>query len=471
MTNNIENLKKLLINKGYYDEEIKYSLNKLEKELNDKKYGLVWEDNDTYIYNNLYTLIELAEKEIKTDNSKPTNMLIEGDNLLALNSLLATHKNYVNVCYIDPPYNTKKSYLRYSDNFYNKNDKWKHSAWLSFMSKRLYLAKELLSEDGLIFISIDENEFAHLKLLCDEVFGEENFIENFIWVKNSTKNNSKTTSTNHEYILCYCKNISIVKKLKAFRVAKEGVDEVNQIRDSYSKDNLKPIPAELEKLLRDFYNKNKHLKGISQYKFVDDNFEIYRISDMSDSGSYGKTYDIIHPITNKPCKISSKGWRYAKDTMDKMLEDNLVYFGKDETTVPQEKRYLKDVTDEVVKSVYISNAEGKKELQQMFHTGKIIFNNPKPIDLIKFLLKLYPNKNAVILDFFAGSGTTGHAVLELNSEDSGNREFILCTNNENNICEEITYQRLSKAINGYITDKGKEVIGTGGNLKYYKIEN
>lgn len=435
-----------------------------------KKYGLVWEDYPEEMIENFDTnkpyLCEVKEREIKQSDVELTHLLIEGDNYEALRLLQDDLKSKVSVIYIDPPYNTKNTFV-YTDNYKN------HSKWLSFMHKRLVLAKELMSEDGVIFISIDENEFAQLKLLCDEIFGERNFVENFIWVKNSTKNNSKTTSTNHEYILTYCRDIEKIKNSDIFRVQKNGLKEVEALRDDFikNKKHLFDEPhLELEKRLKVFYKNNPYLKGISMYKRVEEKtLSIFRTSDISAPGGNGGTYEVLHPITNKPCKLPSGGYRYKEETMIQMIENNEILFGKDEKTIIQAKRYLKNVQTEVARSMFINNDDGKKELAKIF--GESPFSYPKPVSLIKHCLQMIPNKEAIVLDFFAGSGTTGHTVLELNKEDGGSRQFILCTNNENNICEEVTHQRLNKVISGYTTPKGKDVEGIPANLKYYKVEH
>ena len=441
------------------------------------KYGLVWEEHHELIEEQLKThnvvLEEVKEREIKLgEPNSPQHLLIEGDNYEALKLLQTTHRGKINVIYIDPPYNTGNNNFIYNDRIVDKEDSYRHSKWLSFMHKRLILAKELMSENGVIFISIDDNEFAQLKLLCDEIFGERNFVENFIWVKNSTKNNSKTTSTNHEYILTYCRDIEKIKNSDIFRVQKNGLKEVEALRDDFVKNEkhlFNEPHLELEKRLKMFYKENTYFKGISGYKYVEANsFRIYASDNCSAPDGNGGTYDVLHPITNKPCKLPSGGYRYKEETMIQMIENNEILFGKDEKTIIRAKRYLDTVETEVARSMFINNDDGKKELAKIF--GESPFSYPKPVSLIKHCLQMIPNKEAIVLDFFAGSGTTGHAVLELNKEDGGNRQFILCTNNENNICEEVTYERLKRVINGYTTPKGKEVEGINANLKYLKTK-
>lgn len=427
----LRDFKEFLINQGLNEDEILEHLNLIDKDMKTKKYGLVWEDREEDVYEQakkkFALLTEVEEKEIKTDDSKPTNLLIEGDNLESLLSLQYTHKGLVNLIYIDPPYNTGNKDFRYNDRYVDKEDTWRHSSWLSFMHKRLLLAKDLLADDGVIFISIDDNEFAQLKLLCDEVFGEQNFINTIIWQKTNGKNDVKTLSCLHEYILIYSKS--------------EGVCFNNESLDK-------------EYVRKTYKNPDSDIRGEWTTK------QMYR-----DDGR--PKYTVISP-TGKEWYMP---WIYTKDNMDNLLKDNLVYWGKDGNACPRKKIFLKDSKGQKSKTLWVKDVVGGSQeassiLKDLF--GKPIFNYSKPVSLMKKVLSLHTNKNIVVLDFFAGSGTTGHAVMELNKEDGGNRQFILCTNNENNICEEVTYQRLNKVINGYTTPKGKEVEGLGGNLKYYK---
>lgn len=425
------------------DKDVVIALNEIENEIKNMKYGLMWEEHeeevDKELENNIPIFSEEKDKEILVDEKGKFNFLLEGDNLHSLKLLQRTHKEKIDIIYIDPPYNTKNKDFIYDDNMIGEDDGYRHSKWLSFMQRRLEIAKDLLTDDGVIFISIDEYEYAQLKLLCDNIFGEQNYIENFIWNKNSTKNLSKTTSTNHEYILTYCKNISVISQLERFRIHKEGYDEVLKLVEEAKKAGK--TVEEAQKELRKYYKENKNLKGISMYNNIDDKWDIFRISDSSAPKSTGKgnMYDVIHPITGKPCKKPSRGWAYTKATMEEHIKNNRIYFGKDETIVPQYKRYLTDVKTEVRKSIITDFTDGKKELQKIF--GDAPFDNAKPTTLIASLISTFP-KDSIILDFFAGSGTTGHAVAKLNAEDGGNRTYILCTNNENNICEEVTYKRL-----------------------------
>jgi len=443
-----------------------------------KRYGLVWEEEkvqerfDEEARNAYPILKAVEERDVLTNPKEPVNLLIEGDNLHTLSVLNYTHQGSIDIIYIDPPYNTGNKDFKYNDHWADKEDVYRHSKWLSFMKPRLQLARNLLKDTGVIFVSIDDNEFAQLKLLMDEVFEESNYITTQIWVKNAIKNNVRTLSVVHEYILTYARSkSSLVTKGSAFAVSKPGINEVFRLRDDFLHEDLTLYESphkELEQRLRKFYRSNKHLKGISHYKFVEpETLRIYAIDNISAPGGNGKQYDIIHPVTGKPCKRPAGGYRFTEKTMRELLSTNQIHFGKDETTVPRFKRYLDTVEMEVPKSVINNNDDGTRELQSILNETS--FSYPKPTSLIKYLIQVTNNPNAIVLDFFAGSGTTGHAVLQLNKEDGGNRQFILVTNNENNICTDVCYPRIQKVIHGYTTPKGKEVPGLGGNLKYYRV--
>lgn len=505
----------------------------LEQFIKSMKYGLNFEKHEEPVDRMLMTHIPVFKefKEvINNPESADCNFLLEGDNLHSLKLLEKTHKGRIDVCYIDPPYNTLNEDFAYGDKMLDENDGFKHSKWLSFMKERLQIARKLLADDGVIFISIDEYEFAQLKILCDGIFGEDNFVENFIWVKNSTKNLSKTTSTNHEYVLCYARNIECIKRNNnLFRIEKPGLSEVKEILKKATEDGLSPVEASQK--LKEFYKTHPELKGISQYNRVDfgpknsdqRSYQAYRLSDSSAPKATGKaaTYEVIHPIDGKPCICPASGWRYTWETMQEHIKNGLIEFYDNHNHVPQFKRYLDTVETEVQKSVISDFKDGKKELIKIF--GESPFENPKPTTLIKTLIKCC-DKNALVLDFFAGSGTTGQAVLDLNKEDGGNRHFILCTNNEVStskhldyihskgymndvknsgkstqskinkffddnpnvykklmvddkkdyesygICQSVTFPRLNTVITGIRPDGTKYSDGIEGNLRYFQTD-
>lgn len=415
------------------DDETLIALDEIENELNSKKYGLVWEKHeeevDRMMQDNIPVFTEVKEREIKATDENSYNFLLEGDNLHSLKLLEKTHAGKIDVIYIDPPYNRGKNDFRYNDDYIVKEDGYKHSKWLSFMEERLIVAKELLSDKGLIFISIDDNEIAQLRLLMDEIFGESNFINSFIWKRNSSVKTEKDKFTiNTEYVLLYAKSLQF------------------KLNPAY-----KPLSLASQKLFK--FDDND---GRGKYQTVS-------LQKPRDPGPE-TTYDYVDN-SGKIWKCPPKGWRMKYEKIKDLENDNrLVLTGKSLRV----KDYWAERENEgkridTLWSDLPENSTGSSELEKVMEE-KNTFSNPKPIKLIKRCLEI-SSKNATILDFFAGSGTTAHAVLELNKEDGGNRKFILCTNNENNICEEVTYERIKRVIHGYA-----DVEGIPANLKYFKTD-
>lgn len=453
------------------NEQILKNISVIEYELTRKKYGLVWEEHEERVDEELKTQIPtfVEEKEfeiIKNIKNHNFNFLLEGDNLHSLYLLEKTHKGKIDVIYIDPPYNTRKADFIYDDKMIGVEDTFKHSKWLSFMNRRLRYAKSLLNSNGILFISIDENEFAQLKLLCDDIFGEDNFIECLIWNKRVPKND-KGIGNIHEYILMYCKDSNFKYK---FLMPKDGLEDIEGLILKLKKSSL--TEEETEKELKKLYSKNNYDRAITLYNCVDKDYNIWGKINVSwpNGNTFGPRYDVIHPLTKKPVKVPERGWRWSKATFDSMLDyDNVIvrydgscmcgniWFAKDENTQPSSIKYLKDVDRMLLRSIISTKSDGGIELEKIFGE-KNVFAYPKPSSLIKLLIDsiTYNNKNAIILDFFAGSGTTAKSVNDLNIEDGGNRTVILCTNNENNICKDVTYKRL-KSIENF-------------NLKYYKTD-
>ena len=385
-------------------------------------------------------LKEVKGKAIESDKSKLVNLLIEGDNYHSLAVLNFTHREAVDLIYIDPPYNTGNNDFIYNDKFVDKEDSFRHSKWLSFMEKRLILSKNLLTKNGVIFISIDDNEQAPLKMLCDEIFGENNFVVDVIWNSRKSVSNDAIVSLNHNHTLVYAK-------------------DVETLRLEVKKNNKFKLPAHEEK----FSNPDNDPRG----SWTADPFDAPNLRP-------NLTYPINNPKTGEVF-MPPKGrcWRTTKDEYERFLKEGCIVFGKNGKSKPQLKRYFSDAEGKGMtpKSIWDdvgTTTNGTQELEDILGDKK--FNNPKPVSLIKRILELSTDKDSTVLDFFAGSGTTGHAVLELNKEDGGHRNFILCTNDENGICKEVCYPRVKKVIGGYKNQKGDKVEGLGGNLKYYKTD-
>ncbi len=419
------------------DDDMRKVLNTIEAELTSKKYGLLWEEHAEKVNEVTQTKIpvfkEVKSKEISLSDDE-YNFLLEGDNLYTLQLLQKTHKRKIDVIYIDPPYNTGSQDFTYDDKRIDKEDGYRHSKWLSFMNIRLRLAQKLLTNEGFIFISIDDNELYQLKLLCDEIFGSDNFIANMIVASNSTKNNSKFISVSHEYILCYAKNKSMVTT--NWKVKKNYANEF-ELRAKRLLNmglNYKEIHNELLSLV-----KYPRFYDFDHYTYADE-FGVYRTDNAGGVANGNFETEIIHPITQKKCAKPSGGWRYKDSEIQSMLENNMFHFGDDETVIPVPKRYLHDYMEQTPKStLFFDSQTSTKWLKKR----KIDFDFAKPIDLIKHILSIF-DKDVTVLDFFAGSGTTAHAVLEMNKADSGNRKFILCTNNEVNDEKAMKYFKLSK---------------------------
>ncbi|MBD5088692.1 MAG: site-specific DNA-methyltransferase [Clostridiales bacterium] len=420
------------------DDESLMAINEIEKELTAKKYGLVWEEHEEEVDVKMQTHIpvftEDKEKEIVGNpESDEYDFLLEGDNLHSLKLLEKTHKGKIDVIYIDPPYNTGGKDFEYNDKLVVYEDTFRHSKWLSFMEKRLKMAKKLLSKQGMIFISIDDNEHSQLKILCDSIFGEQNYVTSLIWQKKKGGgNDSRYVATEHEYILFYTYN----------------KDDLDKIFIPYGDEYITRY-KETDEKGRFFWDTFKRKSGKQYYAIT------------CPDGTILENDENGEPIS----------WLRSEKRFLSDLQEGEVRIIKvnGKWTVHFKQRQPKGYKPRSIMTDYGTTSDGAAELKRVFNITNV-FSNPKPVSLVKYLIKFSSNKNALVLDFFAGSGTTGQAVLELNQEDGGNRKFILCTNNENNICEEVTYQRLKTVITGLRADTSQYSDGLPSNLKYYKTD-
>ena len=459
--NKYELAKKITQLEGLTNEE-KASLVELLR--SQKKYGLVWEDKpeeiETRLVDELPVLTEVPECAIVSESpDAPNHILIEGDNLEALTALAYTHEGKIDVIYIDPPYNTGNKDFVYNDSFVDREDGYRHSKWLSFMDKRLQIAKSLLSSGGVIFISIDDNEQAQLKLLCDSIFGERNFIAKFDWRKKTGANDAKDIAVITESVLLFALNKS-------------------------------------ELIEKELWNRDEGSRDIKRFKLQDEFVEergMYYLDTLdrgglqySDSLNYGITAPdggVIYPNGRNSFVNDGWIWKWSKDKIDWGLKNKFVEFVKSKKSTGSKYTIKYKVYEKVdnegnprkkIGRAYTNliidpiNQQGNTEISNIFD-GLNPFSNPKPIGLVNYLLNTLSNNKSIILDFFAGSGTTLHATMQLNAEDGGHRKCILVTNNENNICEEVTYERNKRVIQGYTTPKGEEVEGLhNNNLRYYR---
>jgi adenine-specific DNA-methyltransferase len=420
----------------------------LERRDAERQLGLVWERDELEADradHRDYVALGLEPSLSHGDGPWP-NLIIEGDNLDALRALRMSHAGRIRCIYIDPPYNTGNRDFVYNDRFVDKTHRFRHSLWLEFMHKRLVLARELLAPDGVIFVSIDDNEVFRLGMLMDQVFGEENFVANVIWQKmDSPKNTAQHFSDDHEYLIAFAR----------------------------SKNSWRPqrLPRSEEMNAR-YKNPDKDPRGV------------WLVGDLAARNYYSLgTYPILTPsgrvIDGPP---AGNYWRVNREKFDELDRDNRIWWGKDGSSRPGIKRFLSEVRDGVVPQTLWkwedvgSTRHSKQELNSiMGSAGSPFFGTPKPISLIERVLRIATKPDDIVLDFFAGSGTTAHAVAKLNAEDGGNRRFILVSSTEatddqpdKNLCRDVCGERVRRVLGGYTNAKGEAVPGLGGGFAYLK---
>jgi len=419
----------------------------MEKKKEDK--NPVYERNNSINYGLNYSkkiesekvLIELSKKfpsfkfldNISSISNEINNILFQGDNLHFLTLLNILYpEGLADVIYIDPPYNTGNKDFIYNDSFVDLDDPFRHSKWLNFMEKRLTLARNILKEKGIIFISIDDHEQANLKLLCDKIYGEKNFIQMFLWNKSSGGSSlSKFSRTDYEYILCYAKRINEID-FEFLGSISEGMGDSSLINKPNKKATL------------EFPEKSINFPNIEKGAI--------KAFSTSDLDLYNDI--IIEGNVNLNKTIISAKWKWSQAKLDLELSNKTKIISKSNDL---RLRYIKNNSGDSIKptkSITIENGvgytvTGTSDLEKLIGENK--FSYPKPVNLIEYLIRMvtHKNKDAVIVDFFAGSGTTAEAVFKLNNEDKGKRRFLICTNNENNICQSITIPRVSIALNKY----------------------
>ena len=455
------------------DDDVLIALGEIESELNAKKYGLVWEQHeeavDVMMRTHIPVFTEDAGKEITTSAGGVYNFLLEGDNLHSLRLLEKTHTGKIGVIYIDPPYNTGSNDFTYDDAFVDSKDAYRHSKWLSFMDARLRILRNLLSSTGVIFISIGEQEVSSLKLLCDDVFGEENGITIFSRQMKSGGAKGKYYTPNIDYVLAYAKRIDELPNFKAIMTQK-------QIDVFYNKTETEGTRV------GEVYGEERLFKASLDAR------PNQRYYIQCPDGSFA-----IPPGENFPAHLiegetvlpsgSDKVWKWIYPRYREELAKNNIVFKRTKTSSLVDehgnqspwniynKLWLSEQKDKgVVPSNFITDYENRQSAAEMKKLG-INFTYAKPVNLIKYLLTIANQpQDIIVLDCFAGSGTTAQSVLQMNLEDGGNRRFILCTNNENSICSEITYPRIKTVISGIRPDGKKYSDGIPANLKYYRTD-
>lgn len=428
----------------------KFKANLTEKEINfsTESYGLDWLGKS---YARLLasdpatTLLKADETHnSKPENANSENLLIKGDNLEVLKHLANAYYEQVKMIYIDPPYNTGSDGFLYKDDRkftvkelqqligvdvekakrildFTKQESNSHSAWLTFLYPRLYIARQLLKDDGVIFISIDDNEVAQLRLLMDEVFGEENFAGQIVW-QTATDNNPTQVATEHEYVLVFVKN----RIYQDYWETPSEKGKIIQAKYEQLKSELGNDLEQIQKQLRHWLRKQNNgddLSGVAHYSYVDEK-GVYYPGNSANTKPGGYNYDIIHPVTNEICAKPEYGYRFTIDTFNDADSKGDVQWGDDETTIPKIKKRLDTVTQKLKSYYYEDNRSTSAELKELFD-GKKVFNNPKSINFLKHILKFITSENDLILDYFAGSGTTGDSIYRLNIEDYSKRKFIL----------------------------------------------
>lgn len=396
------------------------------------------------------------------------NLIIEGNNFDALRWLRMTHANRVKAIYIDPPYNTGKKDFTYNDTFVSREDRFRHSKWIETAYQRLLLARDLLRENGVIFVSIGDDEINHVGLLLDDVFGANNRVGTIVW-KNATDNNPTRIAAEHEYILCYAADADALPsewKVKTNKVRDRLLAKAEELRAQHPDSLAVRIRA-----WKAWFRENKpYLWPFQEYDDLDEVGPYTGSRSVHNPGKEGYRYDVLHDATGKPCKQPLNGYRFPKDTMDELVRNGRIIFGRDHTKIVELKVYARDYRTKLPSVIDLDGRRGANELKELFPDAVKVFSNPKPTDLIAELLAFVTSGDDIVLDFYAGSGSTGHAVAKLNADDGGRRRFILVNEDiaspdapDRNVCLDICAERVRRAL--------PRIAGHGtGGFAYLKAE-
>lgn len=452
---------------------------------NEERYQFTWPDKKkSMLLANApinKTLRPCREESVDFDTTE--NLYIEGDNLEVLKLLQETYLGKIKMIYIDPPYNTGNDFV-YNDDFSMSEEEFAkanktydedgnrlvknldsngrfHTDWLNMLYPRLKLAKDLLSEDGIILINMDENELVNLYKICYEVFGEQNDLGTIVWDKRNPKGDAQGVSAQHEYILLFAKNkIAFLEHNKVVRPKKNAAAIIKKAQSLFSKMSL---TYTLEDINKDFSAwmrvQNDFSGGEKAYNKIDEKGNVYRPVSMAWPNKKKAPDDyfvpLVHPVTGKPCPVPDRGWRNPSATMKKMLDNGQILFGKDETTIPNSKYLLKDNMYENIPSLIYYGGSDVAYLEEI----GIPFETPKAVDVCKEHIVSFTSEDDIVLDFFSGSATTAHAVMGANAQDGGHRRFILVQLPENCGIDTALYKAGYKTI----CDAGKDRIRKSGS--------
>ena len=424
-----------------------------------------------------HELTPVRGKGLSKPVSMHDNLIVHGDNLAALKALLPTYHGKVKCVYIDPPYNTGNEGWAYNDRVnspmmkdwfgkvVDRDDLTRHDKWCCMMLPRLKLLRELLRDDGAIFVSIDDNEVHRLRCLMDEVFGEENFVGPVVW-RNVTDNNPTNISVEHEYIVCYARSKDDLE-----RVWQAAALPVQRTLTSIGREFIQKHKDQGERqseYTKWFRENKRQLTPLDRYGYIDDHGIYTGSQSVHNPGKEGYRYDVVHPKTGKPCKEPLMGYRFPEETMRQMLRDEKILFGEDESKIIEIKLYATEYKAKLPSVLEMDTRLSSYELRSIFAGVRRVFDYAKPSQLMQELLSFSTDKDSIVLDSFAGSGTTAHAVLALNKQDGGNRRFILVE------CEDyadtITAERVRRVIKGVPSAKDESLReGLGGTFSYLKL--
>jgi len=434
----------------------------------------VWNHHLSVPYRPLNPDVEASVGE----TSLTGNLVVHGDNLHALKALLPGYAGKIDVVYIDPPYNTGKESWRYNDNVkspmaqewldgnpVNKDDMLRHDKWLALMYPRLKLFRELLSEEGVIFASIDDNELYHLRLALDEIFGETNWVGTIVW-RNVTDNNPTNIAIEHEYVICFAKEksqIATVWRTSESAIKERLVAVQQELIDSHEDDDS------LRAAYRVWFKENKwELGTLDRYKFIDRDGIFTGSQSVHNPGREGYRYNVLHPVTHLPTRQPLFGYRFPETTMTRLMDEGRLLFGEDENKIVELKVYASEFEDKLPSVITFDGRLGTSELKALFPEQDKVFDNPKPTQLIKQLIAAASKSDSIVLDSFAGSGTTAHAVLALNHEDGGQRKFILIEGED--YAYDLTAERVRRVIKGVPNHRDSSLAaGLGGEFTFCEL--